>query len=183
MYINIQVIAVEVLNKGTYQCAEVTYKQLDGTKAGQTQSQKVMSFASPVVFSTVKTATQGQVFQIEMEKNDKGYWQWNKAAPGSADNVQTAPSAQTSTNATARATPVVKSTYETTEERALRQTLIVRQSSLSNAITLLTTGAKQPPSRETVFEEAQAMIDFVYQNNIKMSDATGFDQMESDEIV
>ena len=54
-------------------------------------------------------------------------------------------------------------TFETPEERAVRQRLIVRQSSLSNAIDLLTVGAKTAPTVDQVKEVAESFVDFVFE--------------------
>lgn len=54
------------------------------------------------------------------------------------------------------------STYETPEERAKKQVYIVRQSSLSNALTALAIGAKTPPKPDEVIELARKYEDYVF---------------------
>lgn len=111
-------------------------------------------------------AQPGQTFDVKTEKDDKGYWQWTsveRVAPGAAAEVAPAPSASTSRSASANTAPAQRTnTYETPEERAIKQVYIVKQSSVANAIALLTTGAKSPPSVDAVLETAQKFTDFVF---------------------
>jgi hypothetical protein len=160
MQINIQVIQTEISNKGKYNQLEVTYKNLE---AGKVESKKLMSFVQPdQPYKALADAKAGNVFTVTMEKEEsskdgKSYWVWKQAeqaAPGAASKMSTAP---TTTGYTAP-----KSNYETPEERAKKQVYIVRQSSLSNAIALLSVGAKLPPSTELVLQEAQKFTDFVF---------------------
>jgi hypothetical protein len=73
------------------------------------------------------------------------------------------------------ATPAPRSNYETPEERAQRQVLIVRQSSLSSAVAMLTAGAKTPPKVEDVLALASRLEGFVF--GIKDPGPTGFNDI------
>ena len=122
-------------NGRTYQSIEIMYKN----DQGQAQSKKLMSFANPSVFKAAQEWAKGDVVHVSTEKDQNGYWQWT--AVGEADTVldkrndDTAPTqAKQSTTSTTR---VTGSNYETKEERAARQVMIVRQSSLSNAVATL----------------------------------------------
>lgn len=70
-----------------------------------------------------------------------------------------------------------KSTYETPEERAKRQVYIIRQSSLTNAISVLKT-EKNTPTPADVFALAQEMVDWVMENDVKSP--ASFDDMMDD---
>lgn len=111
-------------------------------------------------------AQPGQTFDVKTEKDDKGYWQWTsveRVAPGAAAEVAPAPSASTSRSASANTAPAQRTnTYETPEERAIKQVYIVKQSSVANAIALLSVGVKSPPSVDAVLETAQKFTDFVF---------------------
>lgn len=152
---NITVLTVESkhvpTDKGGYQQIEVTYKGPDGKLA----SKKLVSFGKgQKAAKALAEAKQGDSFTIEQEKNDKGYWDWlnaSQAAPGTQFLPQEGKSSGTP----------VKSNYETAEERAKRQVMIVKQSSLAQAVALLSVGAKQPPSRDLVLQEAQAFVDWI----------------------
>ena len=120
-------------NGRSYQSIEVTYKGTDG----KVSSKKLMSFSNPSVFKAVSNLTKGDSVDIITVKDDAGYWQWTGINDGSTPS-QAAPAAQASTPTTTR---VTGSNYETADERAARQKLIVRQSSLSAAVSILTVGA------------------------------------------
>jgi hypothetical protein len=113
----------------TFEQLEVAYKN----DQGQTQSKKLVSFSNPEVFKVAKTWEKGAVVDIRAIKNEKtGYWDWVGFGQGDAPVA-------TTTGSTAP-TRVTGSTYETKEERAARQILIVRQSSISSAVELLGPG-------------------------------------------
>ena len=136
-----------------YQMAEVIYKQ-----DGETKTKKIMSFANPAVFATVKDAKQGEVYTISQTKDDRGYWQWSTIQAGAAASAQAASSPASSPRPS---TPSTGRDFETKEERAERQKLIVRQSSLSNAINMLTPGAKSALDTKVVLALADELVAWV----------------------
>jgi hypothetical protein len=118
-------------NGRSYQSIEVTYKN----DQGQVANKKLMSFSNPSVFNHIKGLAKGDSLNVQTEKDANGYWQWTGIGGDNAvatETKQTTP-AQTGGRVTG-------SNYETKEERAARQILIVRQSSLSSAVELLGTG-------------------------------------------
>lgn len=124
--------------KGSYTQLEVVYKNL--TFQGKVESKKLMSFgANQGAFNILSSAQQGSQWEVTPVKNAQGYLDWTSVTPsdGSAP-AAAAPSAITSSKAAVSP----KSTYETPEERAQRQILIVRQSSVSAAVSTLSVGAK-----------------------------------------
>jgi hypothetical protein len=155
----IEILSVSVEDKGKYKMAEINYKGQDGKPA----QKKLASFTNADVFKTLTGAASGSGFDIDQVKNDKGYWDWTKAT--SATSAKAAAS-------TGNASP--KSTYETAEERAQRQILIVRQSSLSSAIALL--GTKASPQQ--AIEVAGLFEQYVFGKQEKEND--GFENFESD---
>jgi hypothetical protein len=150
----IQIIDVEVTNKGKYDQAEVSYKNLDSNK---TESKKIMSFTNKDVFNTIKESKKGEQFNVTTTKDDKGYWQWSGIGALSGEG-QSAGNAK-GNGPTPTFTP--KSTYETPEERAKKQIYIVRQSSISAAIETLKTDKKNP-TKEEVVEVAKFYEDYVF---------------------
>src|SRR5690606_25981004 len=110
------------------------------TYQGKTETKKLMSFGPQKdAFDMMINAAPGEEYTVTVHKNDKGYNDWTSVTPG----VSSEPAAARSAPAVpARGNPAPRSTYETPEERAKKQIYIVRQSSISNAIDLLTTGAK-----------------------------------------
>lgn len=150
----IQDFAVETITKGrnSYEKGVVTY-----TFNGVNKTQTIMSFANPAVFKEIKNTPSGTTLVVEVTKNDKGYDQWSSVTRDGATTQATV--AAGSTGATTR---IAGSNYETPEERKQRQLFIIRQSSISNAIELLSVGAKVPPKTSDVLGTAQEFVDFVY---------------------
>ena len=159
----IKVVAVEA-GKGTtktgkdYKFIEVTYKNLSFD--GKTESKKIMPFGSKEVMATLEGSSAGDVFTILREKDNDGYWQWVGIAEGDVTIEKTGTTAPAGAAPTKAATPA-KSTFETPEERAIKQVYIVRQSSISAAIDTLKTDKKNP-SKEEVVELARYYESYVF---------------------
>jgi hypothetical protein len=139
-------------NGRSYQSLEVTYKGADG----KVSSKKLMSFSNPSVFKTISGLSKGASIDVVTQKDDAGYWQWTGINDGSS------PAPQTSSSTPAATTRVTGSNYETADERAARQKLIVRQSSLTNAVAILTVGSKSV-NKEDVKALAQELVDWVFE--------------------
>jgi hypothetical protein len=145
----VNVLSVSVEDKGKYKMAEVAYKNDEG----KVTSKKLMSFGNSAdVFKRITTAKPGDLFTIKAEKNDKGYWDWVSIQDGASEGG----------SVKAAGNPAPKSTYETAEERANRQVLIVRQSSLSNAVEFLGLNNKKVPTVQEVVEVAKYFEDYVF---------------------
>lgn len=143
--------------KGTgYNELEVTYKD----DKAQTRSKKIMSFSNPAVFSTLKDAVKGDVFDVEMEKNGE-YWNWTSVAKVDG-SVASAPASAPGLSKAPAPSPAGRSNFETPEERALRQRLIVRQSSLTAALTYWKESG-EGFGLEQVLTTAEQLHDWVYQ--------------------
>jgi len=141
-------------NGRSYQSMEVTYKN----DSGQVQSKKLMSFSNPDVFKQAKEWQKGDTVDVNTQKDDNGYWQWISIG---ADAIAQATSTSSNAKPTTR---VTGSNYETKEERAQRQVMIVRQSSISSAITALTAEGKRP-SVADILGMAKEFENFVMDNN------------------
>ena len=148
---------VEKVVKGrtSYSVAEVVYENDRGEK----KTWKLMSFSNPQVFATISAAKQGDSFDITTGKNDKDYTIWAAATPASTG--ASVPGAQSS--GSVAPTKVVGSNYETREERAVRQRLIVRQSSLSTAVDYLKAVEEKDASLERVLDLAESFTNFVFE--------------------
>ncbi len=150
----ITIINVSVEDKGKYKMAEVAYKDQEGAVKGK----KLMSFGTGAdVFKALTQAKTGEVYNVTPQKNDKGFWDWVSVNKGSS-------TATTTTGGTV-ATPSPKSTYETPEERANRQALIVRQSSVSSAVEYCKLNSKKSPSVEEVIQISKQFEDYVFGRN------------------
>lgn len=154
MEIEIQSVGVSYTktDKGGYSTAEVKYIDQE---TGREKSKKIMSFSNPKVFDTLKEAVSGNIFTIT-EKQVGDFKNWVAIESRSTETVQKA--------ATVASKPVATtSQYETRDERNARQRLIVRQSSLSNAVSILSAGAKSPLDVAAVKTLANELTAFVYE--------------------
>lgn len=164
-------------NGRQYQSLEVAYKD----DQGRVSSKKLMSFSNPDVFKAAQTWEKGDNVNIAMEKDENGYWNWTKVladgevAPAPTNTGAVASSTSDSKPKTTR---VTGSNYETKEERALRQTMIVRQSSLSNAVATLATH-NSPLSPDQVITLASKYEKFVMGT---MIDGKGYVEGGADQL-
>lgn len=153
---NIEISSVSGTGGKTgYSKAKVNFLREDGRQGSKT----MMSFANPRVFDVMKNAQQGETFEI-IEKQEGEFTNW-----ASAMKIDASAPKQSATGpapAQTKATPVV-SQYETRDERNARQRLIVRQSSLSNAVTILSVGSKSPPLLADVAALADSLVAYVYE--------------------
>lgn len=159
MQIQIQFLSVTEENRGKFKMAEVIYKDLNSGKPG---NKKIASF-SKGVYDVIVKAKSGDLFTVDMQKNDKGYWDWTQVKP--TDSVSTTSSAEGKSSF-----PAPKSNYETPEERAKKQVYIVRQSSLSTAVDYLNgTGAIKKSSAQDVILCAKEFEDYVFGRDAESS--------------
>lgn len=115
-------------------------------------------------YLALKDASPGDVFDIEVVKNDAGFNDWvvaKKLDGVAAPNLT--PSASSTSISTGKSgfTPAPKSTYPTEDERAKTQIYIVRQSNLNTAVATLAVGAKSVKP-EDVIKTAKLYEDHVF---------------------
>jgi hypothetical protein len=162
--LNVQSTTQTAKSGKPYQQLEVAYKNL--TFQGKIESKKLMPFgAQKAAFDALANAAVGSTFEVTVVKNDAGYNDWTacvQAAPGSV--AVASGSINNAAKPTAGTTMQVKSTYETPEERAKKQVYIIRQSSLSSAISMLTPGAKSPIKLSEVTDVADELFAWVMQD-------------------
>ena len=158
-------------DKGKYKMGNVTYR-----KDGKLGEKKIMSFGDAAeVFKYFEKggAKKGDVLEVKTVKNDKGFWDWVGVGTGGATAQ---PAASTGGG---NANPG-RSNFETPDERAARQVLIVRQSSLANAIEYLKFNPKKVPSVQEVVDVARFFEDYVYGKTTKPTDNGTLAEMEDD---
>ena len=155
----------------TYKVIEVAFKDEQGKMA----SKKLMSFASPEVFKAIQEFGKGDVVDVLTVK-EGDYWQWKSVTKASGAKAE-APAA-----AGAKATPykATASTYETPEERAKKQVYIVRQSSISAAVNLLSLGGKPVPTTATVIATAKEFEAYVFNVDKVEVDVQDLSDIEDD---
>lgn len=172
----ITILSVDIKTKpnsrgGTYQDAEVAYK--NNTYQGKVEGKSVRSFgAQEAAFKALALAQPGETYEVQVVKNEKGFNDWVSLQKAGAPTAGTAStSVPTGVPARAGATAAPRSTYETPEERAKKQVYIVRQSSVSSAISLHSVGAKAL-DLDKVLDTARKLEAYVLGTG-----ATGFDDL------
>ncbi len=182
MQIQIKVISVDITTKptakGSYQQATLAYRDL---AQNQLKEKKILSFTAEgkLLFSTAAQAQKDQTYTVDMEKGEQ-FWEWKKmeqAVPDTVVATQGGSAGKQQANSFASGAR----TYETAEERAERQVLIVRQSSLSAAVATLAVGAKGLKP-EDVLSLAERYSEFVFQKEAKntMFTTDSFDDIPND---
>lgn len=131
---------------------------------GKVDGRNVLSFTNKDVFSALSSAQRDDVFEVTEITNTKGYPEVVKVEKLASD-AMASPSVTDVQVAAAKATAAPRSNFETPEERAARQEYIVRQSSLSNAVAVLSVGAKSPPSLEDVTSLADKFVGYVFKRD------------------
>jgi hypothetical protein len=118
---------------------------------GESKQKKIMSFANPAVYNTIKTLKGGETIDVEFAKDDK-YYGWATVQVIS-DSVPS--NASASPDISPRR---VGGSYETAEERARKQVYIIRQSCLAQAVAR---GNSVGTSDDTILNIAQKFVDWV----------------------
>lgn len=148
----------------TYSALEVAFKNL--TFQGKIEGKSLVGFGSnKPAYDALINAVPGEVYEITTVK-ENGYNTWTNATKGAA-GASAAPTGASSGGSISRpsATTSPKSTYETPEERAKKQVYIVRQSSISNAIAVLSVGSKTRPDVKEVIDIASQLESYVFGNS------------------
>jgi hypothetical protein len=155
----VEVIQVAVENKGKYNVANVTYKGPEGKVDGK----KIMSFTFKDVYKVLSTAKQGDVFDVKSVKNEKGYWDWTEVSPAGKNIGGEVGEASAPRSEGFKAAVASGRNFETSEERAKRQVYIVRQSSLTAALTLAEVNKTKAPITEgDIIRSAKLFESFVF---------------------
>lgn len=165
--------------KGSYQQLEVAYK--NNTFQGKVEGKKLMSFgASKPAFDVLSVASPNTTYEVTTNKNDKGYIDWIAITSANVGEPAAPQQALNKPSNTKEVASNVKGSWETAEERAQRQVLIVRQSSVSAAVAALSAGAKSTPKVDDVIDYAKKIEDFVFGKKspgATTGGATGFDDV------
>ena len=174
--ITVQDVSVEEIKKGrnSYQKATVVYTN----SKGENKEKGVVSFSNPAVFSVIKDAKSGTKWDVEYAKDDP-YFNWAKVSPIVEDG-NGLPTVVGKTGPTGG--KVTGSNYETADERTKRQLMIVRQSSISNALEYMKNTNNQDFGVTDVLGIAQEFVDFVYmEEELGLAEVRGADTGLSEE--
>ncbi len=153
---------VQMVSKTTktgkpYQVAHVTYRDDQGKLA----ERDIMPFGTQSKVNNFLSGATPGIYTVTLEKNDAGFNDWINISQGGNNNV-----AETAPTNKSGASPSPRSTYETPEERALRQKYIVRQSSITNAIALFELDKKRVPTVQDVIHVAKQFEDYVFGKDV-----------------
>ena len=175
--INVQAATKPTKTGKTYVQLDVAYKNL--TRDGKIEGKMIMPFQNPDVHANLQKATMGQVFEVTTVKEGE-YWQWSNVQEVAKEGNMEPQTSAASSGYASKGTPSPKSTYETPEERAARQRLIVRQSCLSNAVETLKVDKKGVDPTEAL-KLAERYVGWVFGEEAKVDvPDVGFDSMEDD---
>lgn len=143
---------------GTYKGAEIVFKDANGKVQTKNIHENGLKYA-PAVKNGLESLEPGDNFTVEMEKKDD-FWTWVSIKKGIEQEEKQKTTTQQSTT--------TKSTsWETAEERAARQKLIVRQSSLTNAVAFLAIQPGSMPITEVdVIETATTFYNWVFEKEV-----------------
>ena len=143
---------------GTYKGAEIVFKDANGKVQTKNIHENGLKYA-PAIKNGLESLEPGDNFTVEMEKKDD-FWTWISIKKGIEQEEK-----QKST--TQQSTTTKSTSWETAEERAARQKLIVRQSSLTNAVAFL---AIQPGTMSItevdVIETATTFYNWVFEQEV-----------------
>lgn len=112
-----------------YTMVEVAYKQ-DGAVKGK----KLLEFKAKDICKVLGSAITGDKFTVVQEK-EGDFWEWKSISSSTATASSVGAATSTPTAAGVKTTP--KGDWETKEERAAKQVMIVKQSSLAQAVASL----------------------------------------------
>ena len=151
-------------NSGSYPGWRLTYRTDAGKINEVAKHKKSLEFTKGLK-SSLMTLSEGDKFVMVVEKNGP----YNEIlsitkgdAPPTDLPMPTRPEGKSSS-------VTVKSNYETAEERAARQRLIVRQSSLSNALQYFEV-TKAKPNVNEVIDLAEQFTNFIFEVKTETSD-------------
>jgi len=148
---------------GQYDAWELVYR--DGENKISTIAKPVQGLRfNPSLAGQLNSLQPGDEFTATMEKNDQGFLDVKSVVKGFSDGTSIPSSGgYTPTHSTApRSGATPKSTYETAEERAKKQVVIVRQGVLNAAIASL--GGGRELDEKEVIARAKEFEKYVYAN-------------------
>ena len=177
MQVFVTVVSVEIdiqvakKDGGTYPGSRLTYRTQEGKIQEQAFHMNALKFNAPLKASLTALVA-GDSITIEKEKNKNDFWEVKSITK--SDGAQ-APASNGAVNTKPTASP--KSTYETPEERAKKQVYIVRQSSITAALTFL--AGKKASTVQEVTDIAKQFENYVM--GTEFDDGNNYSVAEDDD--
>jgi len=134
----------------------VNYRNVETDKNGST---RIPDFSAPDAFNALKNAAPDSTWEVKIQATEKGgqkYFNWVGAQPIEGGTVSEAEKKAPA----ARYTSQTSRDWETREERHARQRLIVRQSSVTAAITIEHCRGNQ--GLDVILKTAEQIEDWVF---------------------
>lgn len=154
--------SVKKKDGGSYKGWELVYKSDDGDVRTIAKPVTGLTYNQPLK-KALSELSPGDQFTLEQEKNAGGFNDVKTISKGWAEGQPSLPSAASASKASSGSSNSYQARdFETKEERTIKQRLIVRQSSLSNAVDILTVGNKTV-NKEDVKVLAQELADWVFE--------------------
>lgn len=165
---------------GTYPGTRFSYRDDNGALKEQGFHQNTFKFNAGLK-TQLANLNPGQKFVMNKTK-EGDFWKVNSILPD--DGAVNVPQQGTTTGGKATPTASPKSTYETSEERALKQIYIVRQSSLSAAIALVNATGDKKATPQSIITQAKVFENYVFdkEQTTKSTDSLDF-QDDSDDVI
>lgn len=154
-------VNVQVPKKGggSYPGCILTYRDKDGKAAEQAFHENAFKYNAPML-EALKDLSSGDTFVMEKEK--KGDF-WNVLSITKTTGMTNAIVIPVAASSPAKpAGKVVGSNYETPEERAKKQVYIVRQSSITAALSYFTLNKTAKASTEDILAVAKEFEKYVF---------------------
>lgn len=169
---------------GTYKGWELIYRTPNGEVRTLRKPIQGLRFNAPLK-AILQSLVAGDNFTLVQEKNQQGYLDVKSISKGFEVGVS-APTAQSAGNtgqpraASSAGNAYASRDFESKDERTVKQRLIVRQSSLSQAVSVLSVGAKSSPKPQEILELAQVFTDWVYGGSPREVAEQAVQDIESD---
>jgi hypothetical protein len=160
---------------GTYQGWELVYKTDSGEIRTEAKPMTGLKFNRALADSLADLAV-GDVFTLVKEKNQAGFYDVQSVTKGRTESVDLPAEKPRVGGVTGGAAPRTGNTYETPEERKIKQRLIVRQWAGTQAIEILKGTPKSVINLATVSELGEQLVDWVYETKQQ----GGFDDLGDD---
>ena len=145
---------------GSYDAWELVYRSPENEVKQLAKPIQGLRFNAPLKAS-LESLSPNDEFSAILEKSDKGFWEVKEIVKGQVEVKDAAP-AERPVAAQRAVNRVVGSTYETPEERAKKQVVIVRQSCIGYAIAAVDKFKREAPINEAdILELAEQFEKFV----------------------
>ena len=149
-------VAREKAANKNYVVTNLSYKTSDGKVKGL----KIFPFKDQAeVAAAFVDAVEGDVYDVTFRKNEKDFWELAPTPVRTGARVEKAVSAgAASVGSTA---PAVRGNWETSEERAARQVMIARQSSLQRTLEFFELTGHKKPDLDDVLKVTEVLVNYV----------------------